>query len=214
MLLRTLPLALLAVSLYGASADKKLPIEKNSNEFVEVGGVLLDKDEVVKTFGSDLGGNIVVVRITVRPLTEKPVRIDFDDFFLLDCDNGQRSEPYEPSQIAGTSALVVTPKGVRGGGMMGGPTWGGGLGPFGTGGGVGNSSSEIENTSKVETAKDPGKPNPVLDALKANVLTQKEVSDTTTGLLYFQIEGKKIKPKDLELHYKTPSGRMALRFRI
>jgi hypothetical protein len=213
MLLRTLPLAFLAVSLYGASADKKLPIEKNSNDFVEIGGVLLDKDEVVKTFGSDLGGNIVVVRITVRPLTEKPVPIDYDDFFLLDCDNGQRSEPYEPSQIAGTSALVVTPKGVRGG-TMGGPTFGGGLGPFSSGGGVGNSASEIENTSKVETAKDPGKPNPVLDALKANVLAQKEVSDTATGLLYFQIDGKKIKPKNLELHYKTPSGRMALRFRI
>jgi hypothetical protein len=214
MLLRTLPLALLAVSLCAGSADKKLPIEKNSNEFVEIGGVLLDKDEVVKTFGSDLGGNIVVVRVTVRPLTEKPVRIDYDDFFLLDCDNGQRSEPYEPSQIAGTSALVVTPRGVRGGGTMGGPTFGGGLGPFGSGGGIGNSASEVENTTKVETAKDPAKPNPVLDALKANVLAQKEVSDTATGLLYFQIDGKKIKPKNLELHYKTPSGRMALRFRI
>ena len=121
MRLRTWPLALAAVSVLLASADKKPPIEKTSNEFVEIAGTLLDKDEIVKDFGSDLGGNIVVVRVTVRPLSEKPVKIDYDDFFLLDCDNGQRSAPYEASQIAGTSVLVVTPTGARRGGMLGDP---------------------------------------------------------------------------------------------
>jgi hypothetical protein len=216
---RTLPLALVAASALFASADKTLPIEKTSNDFVEISGTLLSKEEMTKLFGSDLGGNIVVVRTTVRPLTEKPVKIDYDDFFLMDTDNGQRSEPYEPSQIAGTSVLVVTPTGVRNGGVMGdpnGPIWGGigGMprrGP-GTGGGMGNTAGETENKSKVETTSD-SKSNPVLEALKKNILPQKEVTDPITGLLYFQIEGKKIKPKNLELHYKTPSGRIAMRFR-
>lgn len=225
MQLRTWPLAFFAVSVLYASADKKLPIEKTSNEFVEIAGTLLDKDEVVKDFGSDLGGNIVVVRVTVRPVSEKPVAIDFDDFFLLDTDNGQRSEPYEPSQIAGTSALVVTPTGVRRGGMMGdptGPIWGGIPGTMGgpqrlpgNGGGMGNTAGETENTSKVEATDSKGnaKPNPVLAALKEKILPQKEVTDPVTGLLYFQIEGKKIKAKNLELHYKSPSGRIAMRFK-
>jgi len=219
---RTWPLALVAASTLLASADKKLPIERTSNEFVEIAGTLLDKDEIVKTFGSDLGGNIVVMRVTVRPLTEKPVRIDFDDFFLLDTGAGQRSAPYEPSQIAGNSVLIVTPTGTRGGigGNPRGPVWGGIPGTMGrpqqlpgNGGGVGNTGGEATtNETKVDTDANKDKPNPLLSALKEKVLPQKEVTDNTTGLLYFQIEGKKLKPKDLELHYKTPSGRIAMRF--
>jgi hypothetical protein len=101
----------------------------------------------------------------------------------------------------------------------GGPMWGGLPGTGGrpqrgpgNGGGVGNASGETSNESKVETTTDKNS-NPVLEALKANILPQKEVTDPITGLLYFQIEGKKIKPKSLELHYKTPSGRLAMRFR-
>jgi hypothetical protein len=219
---RTVPLALIAVSALLASADKKLPIERTSNELVEIAGPLLDKDEIVKAFGSDLGGTIVVVRVTVRPLTEKPVRIDYDDFFLLDTGAGQRSAPYEPSQIAGSSVLIVTPTGTRGGiGSIGnGPVWGGIPGTMGrprqrpgNGGGVGNTGGEATtNESKIETDANKDKPNPLLNALKEKALPQKEVTDNTTGLLYFQIESKKIKPKDLELHYKTPSGRIAMRF--
>jgi len=219
---RTWPLVFVAASTLFASADKKLPIERTSNEFVEIAGTLLDKDEIVKTFGSDLGGNIVVMRVTVRPLTEKPVRIDFDDFFLLDTGAGQRSAPYEPSQIAGNSVLIVTPTGTRSGigGNPRGPVWGGIPGTMGrpqqlpgNGGGVGNTGGEATtNETKVDTDANKDKPNPLLSALKEKVLPQKEVTDNTTGLLYFQIEGKKLKPKDLELHYKTPSGRIAMRF--
>jgi hypothetical protein len=220
--IRTWPLAFVAVSTLLASADKKLPLERTSNETVEISGKLLDKEEIVKLFGSDLGGNIVVVRTTVRPLTEKPVRIDYDDFFLLDTGAGQRSAPYEPSQIAGNSVLIVTPTATRGGfgSNPTGPVWGGIPGTSGrprqlpgNGGGVGNSGGEATtNESKIETDANKDKPNPLLSALKEKVLPQKKVTDNTTGLLYFQIEGKKIKPKDLELHYKTPSGRIAMRF--
>lgn len=216
-------LGLLAVSTLLGSADKKLPLERTSNELVEIAGTLLEKDEVAKLFNSTLGGNIVVVRLTVRPLTETAVRIDYDDFFILDTGAGQRSAPYEPSQIAGASVLIVTPTGARGGigGSPSGPVWGGipGMGRprqlGGNGGGVGNTGGEATtNETKVETDKDKDKdkPNPLLAALKDKALPEKEVTENTTGLLYFQIEGKKIKPKDLELHYKTPSGRMAMRF--
>lgn len=219
---RIVPLALLAIWTVFASADKSLPIERTSNDYVEIAGKLLDKDEVVKMFGSDLGGSIVVVRVTVRPLTEKPVRIDYDDFFLMDTGAGQRSAPYEPSQIAGSSVLIVTPTGTRAGigSNPRGPVWGGVPGTtgrpqqlptngtaMGNGGGVATTDE-----AKVETNTEKDKSNPLLRALKDKSLPEKEVSDNTTGLLYFQIEGKKIKPKDFELHYKSTSGRIAMRF--
>ena len=222
MQLRTWPLALAAVSALFASADKKLPLEKSSNELVEVAGTLLGKDEIVKEFGSDLGGSVLVMRTTVRPLTEKPVLIDYDEFFLLDTNSGQRSMAYEPSQIAGTGALVLTPNGVRNAGMASnprGPRWGGipGTGGMprqmpGSGGEAGSPTTTTTTDTKVEAEKGNDKPNPLLDALKQKILPHKEVTETVTGLLYFQMEGK-VKPKDLELTYKSSAGRLLMRFR-
>ncbi len=57
------------------------------------------------------------------------------------------------------------------------------------------------------------KPNPLLATLKEKVLQEKEITQPESGLLYFQIVGGKLKPKDLELHYKGPAGRLSLRFR-
>lgn len=219
---RTWPLALVAVSGLVASSDKKLPLEKSSNDLVEISGTLLDKDEIVKEFGSNLGGGVLVMRTTVRPMSEKPVQIDYDDFFLLDTNSGQRSLAYEPSQIAGTGALVLTPNGVRNAGMASnprGPTWGGVPGTGGrprqlpgNGGDVGSPTTTTTTDTKVEAEKGNDKPSPLLEALKQKILPHKEVTETVTGLLYFQIEGK-VKPKDLELTYKSPSGRLLMRFR-
>jgi hypothetical protein len=55
-------------------------------------------------------------------------------------------------------------------------------------------------------------PNPLLAVLTAKILPEKEITDTISGLLYFQMVGK-LKPKDLELHYKGPAGKLALRFK-
>ena len=52
----------------------------------------------------------------------------------------------------------------------------------------------------------------MLAVLNAKILPEKEVTDTISGLLYFQMSGK-LKPKDLEFHYKGPAGRLALRFK-
>ena len=65
--------------------------------------------------------------------------------------------------------------------------------------------------TKVEKS-DANKPNPLLAVLKDKVLPEKEITDSISGFLYFQVVGK-VKPKDLELHYKGPAGKLALRFR-
>ncbi|HLH00656.1 MAG TPA: hypothetical protein VKX49_30400 [Bryobacteraceae bacterium] len=189
--------------------DKKLPIEQTSNELVSISAAALtDRDQIQHELGSDLGSDMVVVRVTFRPVSDKPIQIDLDDFLLV-CDKGdfQRAHPLAPSQIAGSTTLVVTQEAGRGGGKSSRPTFGG----FGLGGMVGSSpGTKAPADSKVEVSKS-DKENPLLAVLTAKGLPEKETKDEVSGLLYFQINGK-VKPKDLELHYKGAGGQLALRF--
>jgi hypothetical protein len=204
-----LPFLILLTTL--GAAEKKLPIEQTSNDIIEISATpIIDKDQIRQELGSDLGGDIVVVRAQVRPVSDKPVKVSLDDFLLVSGKDGQRSQPFAPSQIAGDTALVLTPQGTRNAGPGGkAPKWSGIAGPFGLGGGAGSGTSSTD--TKVETVHS-DKPNPLLDVLKAKMLPEKEITETISGLLYFQMIGK-FKPKDLELHYKGPAGQMALRFR-
>ena len=205
---KTLATLMVAASL--GAAEKKLPIEQTTNELIDISATaLMDKDQIQQEFGSDLGGDIVVVRVTVRPVSDKPILLSLDDFLLVSSKDGQRSQPYAPSQLAGSAALVVTQGSSKGTEVRRGPSWGGivGIG----GGGLGNSGESAKGDSKVETKRDE-EANPLLQKLEAKVLPEKEINDSVSGLLYFQIVGK-VKPKDLELHYKGPAGKLALRFR-
>jgi hypothetical protein len=201
---RLLSLSFLSLVLF--ASDRKLPIEKNSNDLVEISATaILDKDQIRQELGADVDADLVLVRVTVRPVSDKPIKVSLDDFLLVSGKDGQRAEPYTPSQIAGTDVLVVThqeaakPKtglGINLGGMIGGGSPGTSEGP------------------KLETKAEKGdasKPNPLLAILKDKVLPEKEITDPITGFLYFQVVGK-VKPKDLELHYKGPAGKLALRF--
>jgi hypothetical protein len=192
-----------------AAADKKLPIEDSSNEYVEIqASLMLDREQIKQALGSDLGGNFIVVKMRVRPLTDKPWKIDRDDFLLLDGNLGQRSTPYAPSQIAGNSSLVVTQEGTHAGVGAGRPTWGIGLG----GGGMGSGTTSTQQAKVTVQESDKKEDTPLLKTLKEKVLPETEITDPIEGLLYFQIDGK-VKAKDLELYYKTPGGKLALRFR-
>ena len=206
--------SILACGLTGA--EKKLPIEQTSNEQVDISATaMLDKDQIKQELGSDLGGDVVVVHVTVRPVSDKPVKVSLDDFLLVSGKDGQRSQPFAPSQIAGDTTLVLTPQGARNGGLgTRRPGWGGMAGPLGFpggGGGVGNSTTTTTQDTKVETVHS-DQTNPLLVTLKEKCLPEKEIKEPISGLLYFQMVGK-LKPKDLELHYKGPAGQLALRFR-
>src|SRR5579884_3050453 len=204
------PLIGICILCAALAADKKLPFDQTSNELVELSASLLSHDEIVKEFGSDLGGSIIVVRATVRPLVDTPYRIDHEDFVLLSNNDGQRSRPYEPSQIAGGGALIITQSGVRNAGVMGQPRWGG-IGGM-SGGSMGNAQTQTHAETTVKEDEKGKDSTPVLKALKEKILPEKETTDTTAGLLYFEIDGK-VKTKDLELRYKTPAGWLAMRFR-
>ena len=190
------------------AADKKLPIEDASNELVDIAATPLDKDQIRQELGDDLEAGFVVVRVTFRPVSDKPLQISLDDFLLVSDKDGQRSEAFAPSQIAGNTTLVVTPQGTRATSRKPRPSFGIG----GLYGGVGNApANQTPTDSKVE-ATHSDKENPLLAALTAKVLPEKEVKETTTGLLYFLMP-EKLKTKDMELHYKGPGGKLAMRFR-
>jgi hypothetical protein len=138
-----------------------------------------------------------------------------DDFELRSYKNGQRSTPFAPSQIAGSSALVISTRG--GAGMAtqdSGPVWGPPMGGRprrigGEGTSIGNTGTSTEASVQ---AGSKGGDKPLLAILEERVLPEKEISEPLAGLLYFYLEGKH-KPKDVEFFYRGPAGKLSLKFK-
>lgn len=216
--------ALIGTSVF--AGNKRLPGPATSgNDIVDVyATVITDKQEVTKLLGMDPGLDLIVVDVKVAPKADNKLRIDRDDFTLLSAKDGQRTQPLEPGQIAGKGSMVVSSVGVRGSGGTfgdtGGPVWGRvpGTGPVPTNrplgsSGIGNSSTVTEAKTTINNTEG-DKDNPLLAALKAKILPQKDdTNDPDAGLLYFLIEGKMPKLKDLSLIYKSPQGRVIVDFK-
>ena len=205
------------------AADKKALLGRYSNEIIELEATAVpDLNGVHDLLGRDVP-DLVVVQIKIRVKTEKALAIDLDDFTLRSDKDGQRSQPFLPGQLAGRGALVVKRESIGGGSSVGrnpGGGWGGIPGTGGrprqmpgNGGGIGNSASNETDTKVTESvAEKEKKANPLLAVLKEKLMPTGEIADSTSGLLYFQMEGKH-KIKDLELVYKGPAGRFQMRFK-
>ena len=79
-------------------------------------------------------------------------------------------------------------------------------------GGAGNSAPQTQAEAKIED-KSAEPENPVLAVLKEKGIAEKEVTDSEEGLLYFLLDGKPPKPKELTLIYKSGAGRVLLDFK-
>jgi len=191
-------------------ASKKVvsPATSAGNEQVDiVATISLSEDEVTQKLGEDAGPGIVLLDVRITPKTDTPLRMTPDDFILLAHDDGERSQPFDPSEIAGEGALVESVKEAAGkktsgtigfGGMIGG---GGGASP-------GNPRQETVN-SKMDT-KSEGNPN-LLKALKKKQFPVIESIQPVEGYLYFRLDGKH-KLKNLEVLYRGPAGKLDLEF--
>ena len=213
-------LALLALAAGAAGAEKAPPSGKASGERIEIEAVVYaDKAAVRELIGEELDG-IAVVQLRVVPRGDQALAVGPDDFLLRSDRDGQRSQPFAPSQIAGNAALVVASGSSGRGGYVGqenGPIWGGAPGTGGRprrmggdGGAVGNVSDEKVQASMNSGDKD--KENPLLAKLKQKMLPAQRGTEPVSGLLYFSLEGKH-KPKDLELVYRGPAGKLSIRFK-
>lgn len=72
-------------------------------------------------------------------------------------------------------------------------------------------SSTVEASAKVNNESGE-KDNPMLQIFKAKILPEKETNDAVSGLLYFLLDGKPPKVKDLTLIYKSSAGRVLVEF--
>jgi len=193
-----------------ASHHVTSPTTSSSNDNVEITATItLAEPEIAQKIGVDPGTGVVLVEMHVLPKTDKDLRVSPDDFFLLSHDDGERSQPFEPAQLAGRGALVVSP--AAGGGTKGGHGMplgeimlgGGMIGAGGSGRGPGTLSSKADNKS----AGDPA----LLKALKAKQFPDKLTTTEVSGYLYFPLDGKH-KLKNLAVLYRGQAGRLDLEF--
>lgn len=199
-------LALTAMTLFGA---KKVisPNTSAGNDQVDIiATITIPENEVAQVLGVDPGKGIAVLKVKVVPKTDKPVQVNPDDFILLAHDDGERSKPFEPSEIAGQGALVVSDNGTavkKVGSSIG---FGGIMG--GSGSSPGNSRA-VSLSSKMDP-KSQGNAK-LLEVLKAKELPAKESAEPVEGYLYFPLDGKH-KLKNLAVLYRGPAGRLNLEF--
>ena len=195
------------------AGDKKVPLHSTENNLVEMTATAMaDRETVKQALGSDLGGHYIVVEVRLAPRDGAKLAIHRDDFVLRTDKDGERTTPFAPSQIAGSTALVLSTGASSGGTVMAGDPGGWGpYGPLGGGGiGVGGSDAATETRATLKSgSKD--KVDPMLAVLKDKILPEKETDAPVSGLLYFPMEKQKL--KDLELIYKTPEGKLSLRFK-
>lgn len=220
--IRLFPLLCLASSLWaqtvapsGSGADTRIKIDAK---------LYLTHDEVVKALGIDPGPNLVAIELTVTPSKGEKFYLNHDDFLLRSDRDGQAVRPMSPTEIAGSSVLVVKsvntgqgqvrseqrrqPYGVGIPGQTGRPsTLPSTQPPM-----VGNSTSDTsEAQASIEERKQSAEESAVLKALKAKNLPEQEIDQPVSGFLLFNMEGKQ-KVKKVELVYRKAPPRVSVRF--
>jgi hypothetical protein len=214
---------LFAVLLLSAGPKKTSGSARGENEDLILTVTLYtDPADIQNLLGSDLGGHYFVADVKVEPKYGKEISVDRDDFVLRTDRDGERDRPYEGSQIAGKTALVVgkTKAGGNGAAVDSTPTNGGQPVPAGgpvmyppTGTAVGGGGAGADSeTNKAAIKADTGdEPNPLEKTLDDKILPQKKTEKPVSGLLYFPMEKQKL--KDLELLYGAKENRITLRFK-
>jgi hypothetical protein len=196
---------LCGVTLFGA---KKVisPETTGGNDDIDIHATItLAEQDVAQKLGVDPGQGIVLLRVRVMSKTDKPIQISPDDFILLAHDDGERSKPFDPAEIAGQGAMVLTEKG-------GITKTGSSIGFGGMIGGAGASPGNPKVTT-LATRMDPKSQgnSKLLQVLREKELPRKETADPVEGYLYFPLNGKH-KLKNLAVLYRGPAGRLNLEF--
>jgi len=220
--MKTLLVSIFTLTALAAAAERKPLPNQAGNDDIEISGSLLfNSSEIQQAIGADPGPEILVVRLKAAPKNEQSLRIGPDDFTLIYRKDGQRSEAMLPSQIAGKGALVIkaAQEDNDWGSLGNGHGWTG-VGGIRTQGGNGSNRNSSKGKSATPApdadakadADSDGKADPVLDALQAKLLPDRETKEPLDGLLYFAIDGKKFKAKDFSLIYKGPGGKLVMDF--
>lgn len=202
----------LGLSLLLMAAKKESPsMARGENLDLILNVTLYDDPAAVKELlGTDLDGHYIVADVRVEPKYGKEIVIDHSDFVLHTFKDGEKTTPFEPNQVAGKDAVILThgpSQGAASPGMvLGGPIVLRG-GSLGTGGGqTGDGGVKVTAPNGA-----PEKDNPLKKLLAEKVLPEKKTDQPAAGLLYFPME--KQKRKDLELTYGGRENRITLVFK-
>lgn len=209
---------LLAPTSVIASHKVVSPTTTSANDKVEVTATLtLAEPEVAQKLGADPGKGVVLVEVRVSPKTDKGLRVSPDDFILLAHDDGQRSQPFEPEQLAGKGGLVLSQAPGTQGGLSRAP--GAPIGQDPTtgrvqrmpgGNGMGNSANSPGSLKTQPNDKDKGNAT-LLSVMKAKQLPDTVATDEVSGYLLFPLDGKH-KLKNMAVLYRGQGGRLDLDF--
>ena len=203
------------------AADKPAPVVRGENKLFAIEAKLFkDRDAVQKLLGEDIEKGIIALEITITPKGTEPMKLWREDFIVRSDKDGQKSEPYDPGQIASGSVLTLVYTSEGGGTHRqdSGPVWGGlgGTQPSrlpGDGGGFGNAGTveRVSGSNKIDGEADDSE-NALLEQLRATQLKEGEISGPETGLLFYPLEGKH-KVRQIWLHYTGEGGKIDLQFR-
>jgi hypothetical protein len=197
---------LAAVSLF---AGKKIlsPTTSAGNDQIDVVATIsLNEEEIAQKIGANPGKGVALLDVRVTPKTDTPVQLGPEDFILLAYDDGERSKPFEPAELAGQGALVVK---TSPNGKVSRTSGFGGLGPIGMGSGPSTAKKSDTLNSKMDTTNEGS--NKLLEQLKAKQFPRKETADPVEGYLYFPLDGKH-KLKNLAVLYRGQAGKLRLVF--
>jgi hypothetical protein len=197
---------LAAVSLF---AGKKVvsPTTSAGNDQIDVVATIsLSEEEIAEKIGANPGKGLALLDVRVTPKTDTPVQLGPEDFILLAYDDGERSKPFEPAELAGQGALVVK---ASPNGKVSRTSGFGGLGPIGMGSGPSTAKKSDTLNSKMGTTNEGS--NKLLEQLKAKQFPRKETADPVEGYLYFPLDGKH-KLKNLAVLYRGQAGKLRLVF--
>jgi hypothetical protein len=212
--LRALLLVLICATGTAFAAKKVIsPVTNASNEQVDiVATIIMDPDEVKQKLGADPGKGIVILAVKMIPKTDQGVQVSPDDFILLAHDDGERSKPFAPEELAGSGAMIITRTEAKA--KKTGSTFGmGGIMMGGGGGGNGNASpgNPIPKTTTTRMDEKNKGDDALLQALRAKQMPTKTSTDEVSGYLYFPLDGKH-KLKNLAVLYRGPAGKLNLEF--
>jgi hypothetical protein len=212
MLRRFAALAMAAAILLSGASKKVPPTSRAENEDLILTATLhLDPEDIKELIGSDLGRHYIVFDVKVEPKYSKDIVVDRDDFVLRTDKDGEKTQPYAASQIAGNGALVISMVDHNEG--VASPGWTGTKVPVVKGGGAPAPAKEADESKPApkEEPKEKEKDNPLKKTLDAKVLPEGKTDRPISGLLYFPMEKQKM--KDLELLYGGKENRIRLRFK-
>ena len=182
--------------LAAVAADKKAFPGQAGNDNIELTGTLIMGSDIQQAVGSDLGPGIVVARVKASNKTGDPLRIGPDDFTLISRKDGDRGGALAPGQLAGGSALIVKRD-------HSGRDWAQQTNQPGfTGvGGMTKTDKPLDTT--------------LLETLKTKELPDQETKSNGSieGLVYFSLDGAKLKSKDIALIYQGAGGHLTMEFK-